>query len=483
MDDITVTKTVVHGQHMTSICIGEASGDLPRHLMTGEKSCGYSVQSSQITPWYWDSIRDRDGRRFIDFMCDEEVLPFSELTQSLRSEALSRLRELAQAFQLLPPRFIRPTNGYIETWRIYFFAAGGVLVLPEELSFIILSSAAEETKFTHITRFMKPDVEPPFGLCHQFTQFLYLAATGFSPYEDAYVREDRYRHIPLGLGFTALDSAFAHWIDTTLHLRAAEQRDKVSAAYSGEENLRWWLQETENFTWVEQSSVEIDTLERTEKSVKQFREQQKKRAYRKQFFRKRGALVASITLGVLILLSIFIPTIYKSIQPPYTAGMPANAVIEEFFKAQNELDLTKMDASLSRGTKNPYAAEISGLFVQSKIRQAYEGIESIVRADQWIAAGMPPIVETAHIYGNTQISIEQIDENLYAAEYFAYYPLFDEPVVEGKTQVVKIKKITEFTLTNTRGYWEITEINHKSEIPVETLQVETVAESQSLIDE
>ena len=48
----------------------------------------------------------------------------------------------------------------------------------------------------------------------------------------------------------------------------------------------------------------------------------------------------------------------EALRPPYTAGMSAPEVIEEFHSAQNELDLSKMGASFARGVENPYEMEV-----------------------------------------------------------------------------------------------------------------------------
>ena len=439
MDDITL----VQRKDTTSIRIGEASPDMPRHLMTGEKACAYLVLGDSIEPWYFSAIRDRDGSRFIDFP-QIDLLPFSEISGLLKHDALKRLRELAQAMQRLPDRFINPSNGLIETWRIFFLPEEGVFLLPEQLSQIILYCASEHTRFLHMSRYMRPNIEPPFGLCHQFTQFLYLAATGNAPYEDSDVREDRFRHVPLSIGFSSIGEQVARWIDNTLALKASDQRELVSAAYSAEANLRWFLDETASVEWNEPDTQHTAALQH-------FLEQQGQRARRRRFLRRKGALLATLTLVTILVISIGTAMIHRALQPPYTAGLSAPEVIASFFQAQNELDATRMNASLVRGVKNPFETEVSNLFVNSKVRQAYEGIEAVVRADRWLEEGMGPIAKSSIIYGVTDLEIEALQDGIYQARYLAWYP--DQSSETPQTLIMQ--RTTEFVLTDRKGYWQI----------------------------
>lgn len=481
MDDIRIAEFVVHENPKTAIRIGEASGDLPKHLMTGEKACGYLFREGRMERWYWEGLRESNSDRFIYF-APLPLLPFSELYNSLRGEAYARLRELASALQQLPPRFVSPTQGIIETWRIFFLSDQGVLILPSELSHIILYSASDSTRFCHVSRYMRPNMEPPFGLCHQFTQFLYQAATSFAPYEDTDVREDRYTHIPLSLGFTGLPDSFAQWIDKTLSMQSAEQREAVSAAYSAEENLSWWLQETKRFRWeVRSETRSIQELEVSDKAVMAFRERQKKRASRKRFLRKRGALIASVALVGILLISILGSIISRSLQAPYTAGMDGVTVIEEFFAAQNELDVEKMGASLSRGVKNPFEMEVSSLFVNARIRQAYEGIESVIPADRWISEGKPAIPVSSVIYGVTNVTVVPLGENRYRASYLSYYPAEAETAESETVQITVVKRTTEFLLSDDKGYWQIVAIEPQVTEPVDLIEVETYRQLSDIL--
>jgi hypothetical protein len=474
MDGIRISHSTFNGEKATAICIGEASGELPRHLLTGGKACGYTVREGVVESWFYHSISDRDGIRYI-ISPNLDLLAFTEISGILRPNALERLRELAQALQKVPAGFLNPTKGFLETWRIFFIREGGVLLLPEKLSQLMLYSMGEEDRFTHFNRYLKPDVEHPFGLCHQFTQFLYCAATGFSPYEDPSVREDGWRHIPLALGFTPLPSQIAQWIDHVLSMSPKEQRDIVSAAYSAEANLAWWLDQTADFSWSCVSTQEpIKKLETLSAPVSTFRSAQKKRAQRRIFWRKRGALVVTIVFVVVIVLGTVGNVVYQNLQPPYTAGMSASGVITEFFAAQNALDVQNMSESLKRGVGNPFELEVSGLFVNTRVRKAYEGFDPVIRADEWISAGRPAIPESSLIYGVVDLQVEQVGAETYRATYVTLVPSETGEIVDSSVATVdEMKRVTDFTLSDAKGYWLITAIEPVTVETIATYTVET----------
>jgi len=491
MKAFDISYTTIKETVMTLVYLGEGAGDLPRHLMVGERDCGYIVRDESITPWYWDNIIDRNGDRYLT--CKElHLIPFSNLFTELRPQAPALLRDLAKAFQKVPPGFVHPTNGYIETWRIFFLEGGGFLLLPTSLSNIISATISDEERFDGYGKWVKPLVEYPFGLCHQFTQFLYAAYTGFAPFAASTVRNDQWRHVPLSLGFTNANPELAKWIDDTLEMQPKEQRLIASPAYSGEENLAWWLENTKNLTQqLLEGPKDTSATLTTNPAATLFLQQQQRRADQRVFWRKKGALVTSLGIAGIIVLSLMVNFIVKEMQPPYTKGMDPPQIIMEYYNAQNELDTQKMTASFVRGLKNPAEMEVSGLFVNSRIRLAYEGKETIIRADQWLAQNMPAVPDYAMIYGIADLTIQQLDPYRYLASFRYFGPYYDESVEsnpgalgsdDAKSSgllVSEIRTTTEFSFTDTKGYWQISAIKMVSSVPVGTTLVETYAEVPS----
>jgi len=461
--------------------------------MVGERDCGYIVKGDAVTPWYWDNLIDRGGERYLSFR-ELRILPFSSLFTTLRAQALPLLRELAKALQKVPSGFTHPANGFIETWRVFFVEGGGFLLLPVSLSNIISATVSDQDRIDGYGQWVKPQVEYPFGLCHQFTQFLYTACTGFAPFAENAVREDQWRHLPLSLGFTKVQPELAAWIDDTLALSEKDQRVIASAAYSGEENLKWWLEETRNFSWTDPlAGIEGTKSYEANPAARQFLQQQQKRAERRVFWRKKGALVVSVGIAVIIILSILGNYLVNELKPPYTKDMTPTQIIEEFFIGQNLLDSQKMTAAFVRGLKNPFEMEVSGLFVNSKVRLAYEGKNTVVRADEWIAQGMPAVPGYAMIYGVAEVKVQEIGENHYLATYRFFSPAYEEDQAETEDAtfadagdrgdagilVEEFNMALEFTFTNKKGYYQISSIEKVSSVSVGTRLVETYEEAPS----
>jgi hypothetical protein len=493
MNAFDISYTTIKDLPMTIVYLGEGAGELPRHLMVGERDCGYIVKGDNVTQWYWDNLIDRGGERYLSFK-QLRVLPFSSLFTTLRSQALPLLRDLAKALCKVPSGFTHPSNGFIETWRIFFLEQGGFLLLPVSLSNIISATVSDQDRIEGYGRWVKPQVEYPFGLCHQFTQFLYTACTGFAPFEKDTVREDQWRHLPLSFGFTKVQPKLSAWIDNTLALSEKDQRIIASAAYSGEENLKWWLEQTKDFTW----SDPLEGIARSKSyeghpEAMQFLQQQEKRAQRRVFWRKKGALVVSVGIAAVIVLSIFVNLIVNELKPPYTKDMGPTQIIEEFFIGQNLLDSQKMTAAFVRGLKNPFEMEVSGLFVNSKVRLAYEGKNTVVRADEWVAQGMPAVPGYAMIYGVSDVKIQNLGENRYLATYRFFSPTYEEDkdVKDDPTfseagdrgaaglTVEVFDRALEFTFTDKKGYYQITSIQPVSSASTGTLLVETYQEAPS----
>jgi len=153
--------------------------------------------------------------------------------------------------------------------------------------------------------------------------------------------------------------------------------------------------------------------------------------------------------------------------------MSAPQVIEEFFVGRNSLDTQKMSASLVRSVKNPFDTEVTSLFVNSRIRKAYEGIDAVIQAGQWIDEGMQPIPESTVIYGTVDLKIEEIGQGTYRATYRSFSPADRAEESTGVLELQEWKNATEFTLTKRREHWMIERIEHTGSTLITTHMVPT----------
>lgn len=451
---------VSHTDTTTKIHIGSGSGDLPLYLLSGEKEAGFIVRREKVEKWYYQSISVSDNERCItsDFI---DIIPFLEITTTLRSSALSLIREVAQSLVALPANSLKTNGGFIETWRLFFIRGGGLLILPEQLSKVINHSVEQEERQLHFLRYLSPKVIPPFALSFQLTQFLYLAVAQVAPFESEVVKANKWRPIPLTLSHPELSSSTASWIDKTLTLSEERQREIASSAYSSEENLKWFIDESSSLEW---QFSPLTQQKETKEQLETFCAHQERRYKRRLFLKKRGALILSIGIFVAILLSVGGKLLYNSMQKPPTSTMSASEVVMEFFNARNALDLQRMDTTLARSVKNPYQLEISSLFVTSQMRRAYEGVEAFVPANRWVEEGMGALQEGSTIYGYAHVELQEIKENHYIATYTFYSPI-DESHIGQTYERVGI------TLTDKKGYFQIAEFTILESVELEPLLI------------
>ncbi|NLA93299.1 MAG: hypothetical protein GX842_07720 [Spirochaetales bacterium] len=450
MESFKIVNHTLKGVEMSGISLGE---DLPRHFMSGEKEIGYIYKGGSFREWHWHSLATIEGESYLLFE-RLEIYPFSELAHSLRPKALPLLRTLAEALQSLPPQFINLNSAIIETWRIYFLGDDSVLILPHSLSLLFLQITPPEVRANHFDHYLKPNLEAPFALSHQFTQFLYFAITGSLPYSDEKVRLDKWRHLPISLMGSTLKEEEAEWIDSTLSLPASEQREIASSAYSGEENLSWWLEHSKDLTW----PVEIEE----NSALEPFKEGQNRRVERTLFWRKRGALIVTLIVGGLIILSTMVSIISNRMPPPASAHLAPHEIVELFVEGQDSLDVTKMGVALARGTKNPFEKESSTLFVTARVREAYERSSPIVNAREWVAAGRPPIDESSLLWGNLEYTIEQLDPLTYRLK-----SLFLAPRGGDEVMIIEeVERVVDFTFIEKKDYYLIQKIEVVEERPL-----------------
>lgn len=496
-----IQRRTVEGRRLTYIAIGDAAGELPRYMLQGRKEPGYIVKGNSLEPWYWESFSEQGGVRYVYFPA-MEISPIDSLRTSLRDRALPLVQELAEAIQKLPKDFLKLNNGVLPIWRIYFIQGGGILFFPEFLSDIIAATGDDNDRYDSINGWIRHGLEASFTLCDQMTQFLYFAATGKVPYHSPVVRETKFRVLPLVTSAPVLaptlDSATRRWIDAALTLSNNDQK-KATGNKSPAEGLQWWLSQTAALQWklpALPGVLDADIMARlqADSACSAYLVAQAKKAAHRIFWRKKGWIVALCVVIVAGVSAFAGSQIKRALTPPYTAGMTPEQVITEYYTGQNELDIQKLEASLSGKAKSPVSMEVSNLFVTRQMRIAYEGINALIPAPDWNDQGRPAIPDYAFIYGVDDIIVQQTGQNTWVATSVLYSPYDYEdlrpaddedtlelPASESKTMTVHLYEQTqEFTLElNKKGWWEITHIGDLYYTPAGTLTVELYTQERA----
>ncbi len=454
MSTIQSSMLEVKGHTYCALTIGEVSGELPRHLLSGEQECGYLYREGSLTELYYARIADRDGLRSI--LWDTPIfIPVTEIGTRFPDQVKEKILEVSEAMQAVPRSFLQNERGQIPAWRIFLLEGGGVALLPSKLSDLILYSASQEDRNIYLHRFHRPDVHSPFALCHELAQLLYLALAGFAPFEPEEVKQTAYRPIPSSIAIGGLPAESAAALDAILTMPVSAQRTAVSGAYSASENLSWFDEQIRDLSFT------LDEKASSEENLAAYRETLKKKGERREFWRKKGVGIIAAALALTIILSVSVRTFIRSLEPPYTAGMTSEEIISEFFAAQNDLDIERMNASLARGVKNPFEQEVTTLFVNSRVRQAYEQVDALLTPEEYENSGSEAIPYTAMIYGVSDLTVTRIGEDAYLATYLYYAPDRSEDT-GGEAEVyrgVVAENRVEFTFSDTKGYEQITRIN------------------------
>ncbi len=459
----------IEGHTYCSLMIGEVSGEIPRHLLTGEQECGYIYRDGNLTELYYSRIIDIDGTRSI--LYDTPLLiPVTEIGRHFPHELTQKLLELSSAVQAAPRTFFENERGLIPSWRLYLLEQGGVVMLSERVSDLIFYSASTEDRNEHVHRYYRKDLYAPFALCHQFTQLLYLALADFAPFEAEEVKQTSYQPIPFQIATGCRDETASAMIDSILTMRISDQRASVSGAYSASENLSWFDEKIRDLTFTRvDNSVKREQLET-------YRAVLKRKAQRREFWRKKGIALLVGAAALLIVISVSVQAILRSNAPPATAGMSPQEVIQDFFAAQNALDIERMNESLARGVKNPFEQEVTTLFVNSRVRQAYEQFDAHITPDELKASERGTIPDTAILYGVDELQIFRDSEDSYIAEYLLYMPHVPQASEEssegnGVFAAAVVQSSMRFTVREDRGYVEITGIEQLEHDVIETLSI------------
>ncbi len=451
----------IDGTPLSAITIASQDAQLPSYLLGGEKQPGYLYDGERLTKWYWKGLSAYEGRRVLTFE-PLSITPMNKLSTTLRSEALFLVRRLAEALLLTDSAFLDLSSGIIPLWRLWVTDAGGILIMSQDIGDLFASVSDEEERYLNSACWVHHTIHAPFSLIDQMTSLLYSSAAGAPPFADRNSREDGFRHLPLALIETGLDERTVAFIDETLSMSLTKMREAagnklphraLSAFLAKSEALVW------NLESVEQAMSRQEQLASPKAAA--FAERQAKRAKAKIFWRRFGWIIITVVLSVSLVASFVVGRVKDALAPPYTASFGQTEIIEAYYRAQNELDLQRMDASFARKVKNPSTMEVTNLFVTRQTRQAYEAINVQVDPEQWLAEGMPPILEGSFIYGVSDVAVERLGEDSFVARSTYWAPFnYAGETEEGPMAVYAYDMVQRFSIeTGKKGWYEITAIS------------------------
>lgn len=455
-----IRHAVIDGVPSTCIILTGKDVRLPATLLQGKNLTAWLYKDETFSTVSWDGIAYLEDKQCLRFP-DLPLFGVEELASRRKGEALTYIRSLASLLIRLSSKDLDLESGIIPLWRIWGVEGGGILLLPEALGSILETCLSETERKASFNDWVHYDLHPPFTLADQMAQMLYWAASGKAPLSDEATREDHCNAMPLSIARTNLAPSVVSFIDSTLHMKLTRQRD-LSGNKEPQAFLSWFLEKTTALPWPEAPEVKWES-----KEADVFRSKQRKRAGKRVFWRKKGVIVLVVVLAFGTVSYIAGSRIKQKLTPPYTLGMSDEMIIEEYYKGQSELDLQKMTASLAPHTKAPAELEVTNMFVARQTREAYENFQAYLNVNDWIAHGKPAIGSQQGLYGVTDITITQVDENTYDVDSTIWtpFPYEDEGTVtipdKEHTLAFVYQQKQRFVLeTNKRGWRLIKEITN-----------------------
>ncbi|NBK25884.1 MAG: hypothetical protein EOM68_28200, partial [Spirochaetia bacterium] len=142
-----IFESVIEQKTYTCMAIGPSGVELPSYLLQGLKAPGYIMKEGEKPlPWYWEGLSVAHDKRCLYFET-MHLFPITDIATTKRSDALSLVRELAQALAKLPAKFLDLSSNILPLWRIWGIEEGGFLILPQDLADLFSSCAEEEVRY------------------------------------------------------------------------------------------------------------------------------------------------------------------------------------------------------------------------------------------------------------------------------------------------------------------------------------------------
>lgn len=463
--EMSTFKTInAGGKEYTALKFSQSNFIIPPHILQKTRENGLIVKDD-IEPFFWyGTTRESDGQYIL--LEKSSLEDISLITTKYRSKALRLIRKIALGLKCGGIQFLNLESSVFPLYRIYIENGENIVLLPPDASSIIALSRTEEEKEKALLNLITPTTEESFALTHELLQLMYAAVTGRFPYEEKEVRLSSYRPYDISL-YSSKNKETLSFIMTNLTL--SETKERALCLNNGPlYPLGWFLENTASLKWDYEDITQSERIYNIKSSeeTKEFRRIKKKKerkASRRSFIRKRGALTLLILLIVSISVWFIGNIVYQNLKAPLTKDMTKEEIIEYTIEKQNELDAS----GINEGYKGEAAqySEVSALYVMNRTRFAYEGKEPFVSAARWLGSNDKTIDKDSFVYGAVIESIEETSENSYKALLDWYTPYSDSdedeadyPLKEGyvRTYLYSVEEYFTFVY-NSRGWWECVE--------------------------
>ena len=466
--DSEITTLTIDGKEKTAIRIGFKEESLPRHIFQGEKADSIICKDEKIEHVRYESIHNEGIKRYVTF--DKmELYSLEHLFTSHRKNALKIVRNIAIALESTKADFLNLETGVFPLYRIFILGEDGAFLLSPDIGDVLSLLRTPDERISEVNALIRRDAEDNYRLIAEMGELLYYAATGDLPYISDDVRKYKYEEFPLSKALDilgdSLDGKTEGFINLILHAKRQEMRD-IMGNRSPAAALSWFIKRSESLEWdLEEKTEEDKTLITESQEFKDFSAKAFSGAKRNTFFRKKGTIIVVSLIVAALAGSFLYEYISNLLEPPISAGLDQEEVIMSFYESQNDLRVEDMMSAV-KGADVLQEAEVTNMYVTSRMRMAYEQINPVVDINDYKNAEDPVLLQGAVIYGVTDINLERVDDDTIIAHSKWYTPYSEKggtvndgtdtaPATYTTVFVNEVDQVFDFQW-NERGWWNIT---------------------------
>ena len=363
------------------------------------------------------------------------------------------LLNLAAAFQIITKENI-PVKGYYPPG-IFILTDGGVLLFPPSLINFITSQLSEKENIESWQPFNHPDISGEFQFSFILGVLAHKLLTKRLPYT--------------GTSLTEIREKMRSSKPVAIELLAPGINKNIAAIInrsfsSTDVNLEEWINILKH--WKNEGAITNISNEEKVKIRKNAEKKQYKRKIqfeRKQFYSRNWKTIGAIIAVLVFIVSFSIGPIKNALEPPITAGMSAEEVVETYYSAIIDMDVEIMEDCVEKGIGKSDINEVTQLFVISRVRTGYEGKSGLISAQDWNDGLITTINQGEQVYGIADLELTNIGKSVFQADYIRWYPdISDDAESSEILPPIKVFIIDTLTLEKINDVWIINKLERET---------------------
>ncbi len=428
--------------------------------------------NAQMIEVNWIGIQIFDGRVCLAFYENELITelpsPLRDISTTLRPYCFEILRRVSHALEEAEGKLYTNLDS-VPLSNVLVFPNGDILVLTSQLGDIIDRFEIDAERHEDKEIWYAHNCVNNFGKANFLFQILYYALSGKAPFEAPEVRENGFKAVPLALAFPPGNERLALLCkDVDLALS-----DNRKFQFGIKKPYAYFRQILDKYSDIDVASVSVGP----NPELPAYWAKVEKRAKRSAFFRTKGFRTFMIVLASLAVAWVIAFYVWRAVKPPLTRDLNEAQIIDYYFDALNDLDVTAMEEPLKNGYDGPHMTQVTTIYVTKSMQITYSGYSLVINPNDWIANGMGPLAEGSMVFGVTDVAIEKISDDVYRATVTSwssenYLDETNSVISEDGMEIYQYREVYEFTF-KTRGSWrEISKIEPVSIDLVKTYHVE-----------